>query len=111
MIYFNTNNEAICGEPPTGYTGPTLTDEEWHKYASAPNVNYKIEDGKFVPLRSVNEIENEKIAKSEIAELKQKLKDTDYMAIKYAEGQITESEYAEIKTKRQEWRNRINQIE
>ena len=43
--------------------------------------------------------------------LKQKLKDTDYKAIKYAEGQLTEEEYASTKAERQGWRDRINELE
>ena len=43
--------------------------------------------------------------------LKQKLKDTDYKAIKYAEGQLTEEEYASTKAERQSWRDRINELE
>lgn len=47
----------------------------------------------------------------EIDELKKQLVDTDYKAIKYAEGQLTEEEYAPIKNQRQLWRNRINELE
>lgn len=47
----------------------------------------------------------------EIEILKQKLKDTDYKAIKYAEGQLTEEEYASTKAERQSWRDRINELE
>lgn len=47
----------------------------------------------------------------EINALKSLLADTDYKAIKYAEGQIPETEYAEIKEKRAAWRLRINEIE
>lgn len=46
-----------------------------------------------------------------IAELKSKLSKTDYQAIKYAEGQLTEEEYAPIKAQRQLWRDEINQLE
>lgn len=46
-----------------------------------------------------------------IAELKQKLSDTDYQAIKYAEGWLTEEEYAPIKAERQGWRNEINRLQ
>lgn len=49
--------------------------------------------------------------KAEIAELKQKLADTDYNAIKYAEGWINSEEYAPIKAERQAWRDRINELE
>jgi len=48
---------------------------------------------------------------TELAELKQQLADTDYKAIKYAEGQIAEEEYAETKAQRQEWRAKINELE
>ena len=48
---------------------------------------------------------------AEIEELKTKLQDTDYQAIKYAEGQISEEEYAPIKAERQAWRNKINELE
>lgn len=47
----------------------------------------------------------------EIAELKWNLSSTDYKAIKYAEGVISEEEYAPIKEQRQAWRARINEIE
>lgn len=43
--------------------------------------------------------------------LKNKLTKTDYQAIKYAEGQISEEEYAPIKAQRQAWRDEINQLE
>lgn len=39
------------------------------------------------------------------------LKDTDYKAIKHSEGQITDQEYAETKAQRQEWRDKINELE
>lgn len=48
---------------------------------------------------------------AQIEVLKQKLLDTDYQAIKYAEGWLTEEEYALIKAQRQEWRNQINALE
>ncbi len=50
-------------------------------------------------------------AEQEISELKAKLRDTDYQAIKYAEGMFTLSEYAPIREQRQAWRDRINELE
>lgn len=47
----------------------------------------------------------------QIQSLKIKLKNTDYQAIKYAEGQLSESEYAPIKVQRQQWRDEINRLE
>ena len=47
----------------------------------------------------------------QIVELKQQLADTDYKAIKFAEGLISEEDYAPIKKQRQQWRNEINLLE
>lgn len=46
-----------------------------------------------------------------IAELKKNLSDTDYEAIKYAEGEMTFEEYEPYKTKRANWRTEINALE
>ena len=48
---------------------------------------------------------------SEIGELKKYLSDTDYKAIKFAEGEITESDYQDVKTQRHDARVRINELE
>ena len=64
-----------------------------------------------------SEIDEEEEAKriaaidAEIAELKGMLAETDYKAIKYAEGWITSAEYEETKAQRQAWRDRINELE
>ena len=47
----------------------------------------------------------------EIQQLKKLLSESDYKAIKYAEGQISEEEYSEIKSERQGYRDRINYLE
>ncbi len=47
----------------------------------------------------------------EIESLKQQLVDSDYKAIKYAEGEISEEEYTPIKEERKSWRARINELE
>ena len=49
--------------------------------------------------------------KKRIAELKALLQATDYQAIKYAEGFISEVDYLPIKQTRQEYRNQINALE
>jgi hypothetical protein len=48
------------------------------------------------------------LAQNKINKLKRKLNETDYKAIKYAEGAISEQEYSPIKMQRQNWRNEIN---
>ena len=47
----------------------------------------------------------------EIQQLKKQLSDSDYKAIKFAEGQINESEYASVRAERQGYRDRINYLE
>ena len=48
---------------------------------------------------------------SEIAGLKQILTSTDYKALKFAEGQISEKDYEETKQQRQLLRDKINELE
>lgn len=48
---------------------------------------------------------------SRINELKRLLMETDYQAIKYAEGELTIEEYALTKAKRASWRKEINELE
>lgn len=50
-------------------------------------------------------------AKKEIAEMKQKLRETDYQAIKFAEGVFSEEDFAPVRAERQSWRDRINELE
>ena len=46
-----------------------------------------------------------------IFNLKKKLADTDYQAIKFAEGELSAEEFAPIKEQRQSWRAEINELE
>lgn len=46
-----------------------------------------------------------------ISNLKRNLDKTDYQAIKFAEGFISETDYADIKSQRQAWREEINSLE
>ena len=47
----------------------------------------------------------------EILELKEELSQTDYKAIKYAEGVLTDEDYQPTGIQRQAWRKRINELE
>lgn len=49
--------------------------------------------------------------KSKIYNLKKLLSDSDYKAIKYAEGLISEEDYQQTKSERQSYRNQINELE
>ena len=46
-----------------------------------------------------------------IAMIKERLRATDYLAIKFAEGELTAEEYAETKAKRRAWRAEINELQ
>lgn len=46
-----------------------------------------------------------------IAALKAELAETDYKALKFMEGWLTEAEYAPIKARRQQLRDEINELE
>lgn len=77
---------------------------------------YAVVDGKFTIKRrtpTVEEIKADEAAaiNKQIRELKKQLADTDYKAIKYSEGWLTDEEYAEVKTQREEWRSAINKLE
>lgn len=52
-----------------------------------------------------------KAEKARIKELKQLLAETDYQAIKYAEGVLSYSEYEPVRLQRIAWREEINSLE
>lgn len=52
-----------------------------------------------------------KNAEKRIEELKSLLSSTDYKAIKFAEGELTEEEYASTRALRQSYRAEINELE
>ena len=77
---------------------------------------HAVVDGKCTIKRRTPTVEEVKADETteinrQIRELKKKLFDTDYKAIKYSEGWLTDEEYAEAKAQREEWRKRINELE
>ena len=71
-------------------------------------------NGEYIEMteEEIAEIEKQApTAEQQILDLKQMLADTDYQAIKYAEGWITDEEYEPIKLQRQEWRDEINRLQ
>lgn len=46
-----------------------------------------------------------------IAALKYELSKTDYLALKFAEGEITAEDYADTLEQRRAWRSEINDLE
>ena len=69
-------------------------------------MSWRVVDGKLIKDRY-----EEVPASIQIDELKSKLRSTDYQAIKYSEGQLSEEEYAPMKAQRQAWRDEINRLE
>ena len=106
---------------PDGYAS---CPDEFYKvfYSTTPAgfVNIEVEDCVVVGMTVNSEALEAYLAsipepvvtpEEEISELKGKLAATDYQAIKYAEGVLSEEEYAEMKAQRQAWRDRINELE
>ncbi len=75
--------------------------------------NYKLVDGNITERTEADKApELSRIdSQREIAELKTKLAQTDYIAAKIAEGSAAVEEYSEEIRKRREWRERINELE
>lgn len=65
---------------------------------------------KTFSLRDIT-VDTTQATQNRIVELKNLLAETDYQAIKYAEGHISEKDYATIKAQRQAWRDEINLLE
>ncbi len=63
----------------------------------------------YIPYSKEELLEKEK--RQRIGEYKSRLAETDYKAMKYMEGFLSEEEYLEVKINRQFWRNKIRQLE
>ena len=75
-----------------------ITEEEYNQHIAA--LNHAESNSSSLSLK-----------KARIYELKALLRESDYQAIKYAEGWISEQDYAPIKELRQSYRDEINQLE
>lgn len=93
-----------------------ITEEQRRQPLPDKYSYYAVENGEFVIKRrtpSEAETKADTIASinQQIRELQGKLSATDYQALKYSEGWITEKDYTEIKANRQSWRDTINQLQ
>lgn len=93
------------------------TDIDYSEYAEV--ASWCNQSGKYHIVRTEDEYmvmpdrqatEKEQ-AQKQIAELKRQLAQTDYVAVKIAEGCATLQEYAEVLDMRQAWRDKINELE
>ena len=93
-----------------------ITEEQRRQPLPDKYSYYAVENGEFMIKRrtpSEAETKADSIASinQQIRELQSKLAATDYQALKYSEGWITEKDYTEIKANRQSWRDTINQLQ
>lgn len=93
-----------------------ITEEQRRQPLPDKYSYYAVENGEFVIKRrtpSEAETKADTVASinRQIRELQDKLAATDYQALKYSEGWITEKDYTEIKANRQSWRDAINQLQ
>ena len=93
-----------------------ITEEQRRQPLPDKYSYYAVENGEFVIKRrtpSEAETKADTIASinQQIRELQGKLAATDYQALEYSEGWITEKDYMEIKANRQSWRDAINQLQ
>ena len=93
----------------TGYEKQTIQESY---YADVQVGTEKVIKVRPILIENDNEREQRlKYVTHRINELKKLLKDTDYQAIKYAEGLISENDYQPIKALRQSYRDEINMLE
>lgn len=85
--------------------------EDVKRVIDIEGVEYQPEKVVETPILVYVKYTQQELNKIRITELKRKLIETDYKAIKYAEGQISEEDYAPIKAERQSWRDEINELE
>lgn len=105
----------VCDRFPydlTDYVGEMEVDEETlvNTLSSAPHFAWRVVNGNLVNER-YEETPTEEINEERIKTLKELLVQSDYQAIKYAEGELTESEYLPIKQQRRLWRDEINRLQ
>ena len=88
-----------------------VTDNEWGYLMEeqAKGKELKVINGKVVAVK--HEPTEKELAEQRIQELKQLLANTDYKAIKYAEGELPYTEYESTRKQRREWRAEINRLE
>lgn len=101
----------IIGEDLTSYDldNGYLVDKQAIRKDAAPVDNitkfaYSDEDYEAVKMYIPVPIEER------IDSIKAKLRETDYIALKIAEGAATKEEYADVIEQRQKWRDQINEL-
>lgn len=89
-----------------GWLGNTIPKDEVQQ-SDVNGWTYRTE---VCPMKTADDLQKEEYA-AEILTLKKSLADTDYKAIKFAEGVMTDEDYQATGIQRQAWRRRINELE
>lgn len=101
--------KAVYGIPLDTEPIADIPEEEWN------NINGPIRyiDGKLHYGFTQKELDMQHDSEllEEIAQYKSELSMTDYVSCKIAEGAATKEEYAEVLTERQQWRDKINELQ
>ena len=84
-------------------------DVDW--IVDVPAVEAKEAWDEYEPILRFVEYTEQEIASRAIEDLKCKLRDTDYVVLKIAEGAATKEDYAETIKQRAAWRKEINDLE
>lgn len=102
LFYYKNGNAILIEKEP-------LTDlGEWQEITKKQYEAFKKKVDNALKNPEISDIQEKR---NRIAELKGLLKSSDYQAIKYAEGLISEKEYKPIKEQRQAYRDEINELE
>ena len=100
----------------TKFYKPLETEEQLNEYSAAAEWcnenNATIEDkGEYYEVVEIPAPTQEEINAMEVERLKSELARTDYKSLKYVDGALSESEYAETKAYRAELRAKINELQ
>jgi len=108
-------NGWVCNRHPYNLTdaiGEMEVDDETYMktLSTSAHFSWRVVNGELVNERYEETPETE-VKENRIRELKRLLADSDYQAIKYAEGRLSEQEYTPIGEQRQAWRDEINRLQ
>lgn len=109
-IVHTDNEKYVVGlELTTSDEGVEVPEEVFN---SSNQTCYKYENGIFTfDEEKLKAMEHQKEVDEEIADLKKKLADTDYIHDVILEGDATTEDYAEVIANRKSWRARVRELE
>lgn len=87
------------------------TDEAEHAQYLSGKYKYDVTTKSAVEIQETDLEKLETIKSSKLSEIQSLLTQTDYQAIKFAEGIINEEQYNSLKTLRESWRSAYNSIQ